>query len=50
MATDDNTRIDVCNTCGRSAFEYISEDVVRCTHCTYLWVRPPDDPAGGEAA
>ena len=25
---------------------YISEDVVRCENCTYVWIRPPgdDDP------
>lgn len=39
--SDEAVRIDRCPTCGRTDFRYISEDVVQCQNCTYLWVREP---------
>ncbi len=42
----DEPRMDRCPTCRGEDFVYISEDVVRCENCTYVWIRPPgdDDP------
>ncbi len=39
----DDVRMNRCPTCRCEDFEYISEDVVRCSNCTYVWIRPPDE-------